>query len=189
MTGQIYGTAGAGVATGSWVANAGVARAGQRGEKLTARILDQLARDTDATVLHDLRIPLPRITANIDHAVVSGRTVWLIDSKMWSPGFLWTFAGRTRRGWRAFPSADKQTMRMARDAVSRYLRGSRAQIRKPIVAVWSTNGKPLHLWALRVPAAIAVNATDLPRHLSGLGAPGDPQIVHQLGRLLVLGEN
>ena len=38
-----------------------------------------------AAVLHDLRIPIPGFKANIDHAVVSGRSVLLIDSKMWKP--------------------------------------------------------------------------------------------------------
>ncbi|OOP59265.1 hypothetical protein BMF89_21285 [Arthrobacter sp. SRS-W-1-2016] len=40
-----------------------------------------------AAVLHDLRIPLPGFKANIDHAIVSGKSVLLIDSKMWKPGF------------------------------------------------------------------------------------------------------
>lgn len=186
MSGRTYGTAGVGVSTGRWVQNRGVARAGARGERLTARELDKLVACSNVTVLHDLKVPMPNITANIDHVVVSGRTVWLIDSKMWKPGFLWTIAGQTRRGMQPFPSADKQTMLMARRSIERFLSGTDAHVRTPIVAVWSTSSTQAWLWALRVPGAHAVHGHRLLSRLPRDGQPADPAIVAQLQRLMIL---
>lgn len=50
----------------SWVANDRVARQGREGELQTARVLDRLA-DRRAVVMHNLRIPIAGISANIDH--------------------------------------------------------------------------------------------------------------------------
>lgn len=186
MSGRTYGTAGVGVATGQWVQNRGVARAGAQGERLTARELAKLVERSNVTVLHDLKMPVPNITANIDHVVVSGRTVWLIDSKMWKPGFLWTVGGHTRRGKDLFPSADKQTMVMARTGIERFLTGTDAHVRTPLVAIWSTNRDLPWLWALRIPGARAVHGHRLLLHLPGDGQPADPAIVAQLQRLMNL---
>ena len=65
---------------------------GRRAELRTAQVLDRLASQPGGpTVLHDLAIPIPNISANIDHVVVSGRRVLIVDSKGWRPA-------RYRRG-------------------------------------------------------------------------------------------
>jgi hypothetical protein len=122
----------------SWLADQSTAKVGAKGEQRTGRILNALAAAQNGpTVLHDLRIPLPGVNANIDHIVVSGRRVTILDSKVWKPGFYWTLLGATRRGMERFAPADKQTMRMAREAVTAYLtkQGLRADVRTPLLGV------------------------------------------------------
>lgn len=141
----------------SWLADQSTAKVGAKGEQRTGRILNALASAPDGpTVLHDLRIPLPGVNANIDHIVVSGKRVTILDSKVWKPGFYWTLFGATRRGLERFAPADKQTMRMAREAVTAYLQkqGLRPAVRTPLLVVWSSqkNRPTSSLAFLRSPA-------------------------------------
>jgi len=196
----VLGTAGGGLGDASgWAANENVARMGQAGEVRMAAILDPLARPGGVTVLHDLRIPIPGFTANIDHVVVSGRTVLLIDSKMWKPGFYWTVGGKTRRGWRRFAvtsrsgkpayPAETKTMSMAYDTITRYLhgRGINANITRPVVVVFSSSQRArLTVWMLQFPGARAMTGDAFGRRARGLvGKRGaDPVIVAALAELL-----
>ena len=146
---------------------------GKTGEIKTAAILDKLAnRAGGPTVLHDLNIPLPRITANIDHALVSGRNVLLIDAKVWKPGIYWTFRGVNRRGFEKIPHTQKQTMKMASDAITGYLRnnGVNATILHPILVVWPSSRKAkLHLRFLKVPGASVVHSDNMSSRKGVLG--------------------
>jgi len=54
------------------------------------------------------------VVANVDHMVVTGRTVYLLDSKMWKTGRYWTVFGKTRRGMERIDWADKHTMGLER---------------------------------------------------------------------------
>lgn len=71
--------------------------------------------------MHDLDIPLPGFSANIDHAVIAGRTLTLIDSKVWQPGIYRTRDGITRRGRDVAEFANKKTLRAASDGFRRHL--------------------------------------------------------------------
>lgn len=104
-------------------------------------------------MLHDLRIPIPGIKANIDHVVISGRRVLLIDTKVWKPGIYWTFAGATRRGVERFTPADKRTMPMAADAIRRHLDGFDARLLAPLVTVWPSRLAPMSLLFARSPGS------------------------------------
>jgi len=191
----VLGTAGGGLGDASgWAANENVARMGQAGEVRMAAILDPLARHGGATVLHDLRIPIPGFTANIDHVVVSGRKVLLVDSKMWKPGFYWTAGGKTRRGWRRFTvtsrsgkpayPAETKTMSMAYDSITRYLhgRGINATVARPVVVVFSSSQRArITVWMLRFPGAQAMTGDAC--GLVGKRA-ADPVIVAALAELL-----
>lgn len=186
--GQVVGTAGGGLEVGrnGWAANADVARQGRAGEVRSAAVLNAIALEPGGpTVLHDLTIPGSR--ANIDHVVVSGRTVLLIDSKQWRPGFYWTlpvlgtFRGRERFGY-----ADKATMSMAVDKVTRHLaaNGADAKVATPVVAIWPSSGKgPVTATFLRVPGARAVPGEALAR-VVGRGKAADPGVVAALTKLL-----
>ena len=176
----------------SWLADQSTAKVGAKGEQRTARILNALATKSDGpTVLHDLRIPLPGISANIDHIVVSGRKVTIVDSKVWKPGFYWTLFGATRRGVERFTPADKKTMPMAREAITSYLQkqGIRADVRTPLLVVWSSqkNRPTSSLALLRSPGARAMNGTSFEQTpVAAIGGkPADEQIVRALAQLLL----
>lgn len=137
--GQVIGRAGTGLATGNndWAANADVARVGRGGELRTASALNAIAqRPGGPTVLHDLTIPGSR--ANIDHVVVSGSRVTLLDTKVWRPGAYWRMFGMTFRGGERFKYADKDTMAMAVEKLNAYLdqRGVARTIATPLTVVW-----------------------------------------------------
>lgn len=142
----------------SWAAGLGQARAGAEGERRTAEVLNRLAATPGGpTVLHDLAIPIPGFSANIDHVVVSGATVVIVDSKRWLPGFYWTWQGATRRGLSRTPHVDKQTMAMARQHLDTYV-ASRCPVRvtlpPPVVLVWPSRATPkMRLWAASMPGA------------------------------------
>lgn len=189
--GRVIGHAGGSLdhsSSAKWAKNAEVAAAGSKGEKLTAGVLDPIALQPGGpTVLHDVQIPIPNITANIDHIVVSGRTVTLIDAKLWKPGFYWTapswLGGKTRRGLSKFEPADKKTMAMAYDAITRYLNGTNATIAQPLVVIWpsSMHGKT-SLWAMRMKGAKPIKPESLTRRKVGHKS-ADEAIVGKLARL------
>ncbi|MGH9067649.1 MAG: nuclease-related domain-containing protein [Acidimicrobiales bacterium] len=100
---------------------------GQKGERATAQILAKaLGSDPDVVILHDLSIP--GFDANVDHVVVKGNRVFILDSKVWKPGFYWRFGHRCMRGWKSFPPAGKKTVGMA---VDRY-RAALTQAKVPV---------------------------------------------------------
>ena len=187
---RVFGTAGGSLVGATWAANATVARVGRQAELRTARVLDGLAsRPGGPTVLHDLAIPIPNISANIDHVVVSGRRVLIVDSKGWRPARYWSLGGVAFRGWRQFGHANGSTPRMAVDGVNRYLkgRGVRARLVTPVVAVWpsSTNGR-LSVALLGMEGCRVIKGHRLARAVRrSVGSrPADPDIVDALRRLL-----
>ena len=161
--GRVIGQAGFGLRDAAWAASQGAAQAGAKGEARTADLLGRLAaRPGGPTVLHDLAIPIPGFTANIDHALVYGNRVLLIDTKWWRPGFYWTLAGRTYRGTQRFEAAEKQTMAMATERIGALLaqRGAtQAVLDEAVVLIWPSRTSPmLRTWALRVPGARPMSA-------------------------------
>ena len=190
--GKSFGRAGGSLAnSSSWLGNDAAAAAGGRGESATARILDALARsDGGPTVLHDLRIPIPGIKANIDHVVISGRRVTIIDSKLWKPARYWTLFGVTRRGLERFAPADKKTLPMAAEALKGHLgrTGLRFDLRTPLLVVWPSNQRgQLSLSLLRSPGANAVSGaafTSDAARLVGF-APADQKIVTAFKQLII----
>ena len=185
----IFGRAGKGLDNADWAVSQRAAKAGQAGERKTASVLDPLA-GPNAVVLHDLMIPHDKYTANIDHVVVTGRTIYLIDSKAWKPGFLWTFGGKTRRGFEPFSSADSRTMSLARESVLAYLmahsiNGMDVQCH---VVVWPSRKEGrVSVWAARMPGARLMGSDALPgfakKIMSG-HKPADASTVAALRDLL-----
>lgn len=191
---NIIGTAGGGLDNAGWAANAAVAAQGRAGELATAEVLNRMACPGGPVVLHDLRIPIPGFTANIDHAVVAGRKVWLIDSKRWAPGFYWTFGGRGYRGFGRFKvrdrsgkwayPAEKQTMAMAFTSISKVLAGTRSSVQTPLVVVWSSRrDASASVRFLSTPGATVVAGTSLRARRFGTAA-ADPAIVAVLASLV-----
>ncbi|WAC50530.1 nuclease-related domain-containing protein [Frigoribacterium sp. SL97] len=198
IPGQVIGTAGGSLAgAGStFAANASVARVGAEGERKSAAILNKLAaRPGGPSVLHDLSIPLPGVRANVDHVVVSGRTVTVIDTKAWAGAIYWTLAGKTFRGLKRFVvegkggtsyPAEKRTLLMARTAYAKHLGIPEADIRLGLI-IWPTGRKrhnTLLLAAAGNPKTVDGNALTVGRAGRLFGSrPADPTILTALARL------
>jgi hypothetical protein len=158
---------------------------GRKGEQRTARVLAQLCAPGGPTVLHSLRLPMTGIDADIDHVVVAGHHVWIFDSKVWKPAFYWTLAGRTRRGWRRVPFADRHTSEMAADSLRALFARQqvRAVIHRPFIVVWpSSSRRPINLAMYRPKGAKAVHGEVLDTKLGKVsaGGPADEGIVAAL---------
>jgi len=170
----------------SWAGDA--AAAGARGELRTAEVLATFAARGGPTVIHDLNVPIVGNSGNIDHVVVSGRDVWLIDSKLWMPGTYWTWHGVTRRGRSVFPPADKRFMGFAAAAIGQYLVRLKvpAKVRTPLIVVWpSRQTGRMTLWFYWPQDARALPGSALAttgRRLFS-GAAADPRIVSALAAL------
>ncbi|MGF9663174.1 nuclease-related domain-containing protein [Arthrobacter crystallopoietes] len=119
MANGMFGTASAWLGNATWTKNRDVAEIGAIGERRTAQILDSFS--DRAAVLHDLSIPIKGISANIDHVVVSGRKVLILESKVWAPGIYWTLGGTNRWGLTRVVHTEKRTREMARSSLVRFL--------------------------------------------------------------------
>ena len=198
VPGQIVGTAGGSLIGATFAANASVARVGADGERKTAAILDALARQLGGpSVLHDLNIPNPKYSANVDHVVVSGNIVTIIDTKVWASNFYWTLAGKTRRGLKRFAAtskdgtisypAEKRTLPMAKTAYARYLGIPEANIRLGLI-IWPAGTKPLNLLFFRgAGSPTAVDGSKLTPGRAGRlfgNRPADPHLFIALTRLV-----
>tara|TARA_R110002051_G_scaffold314950_4_gene392656 strand:+ start:318 stop:953 length:636 start_codon:yes stop_codon:yes gene_type:complete len=192
MAGEVIGRAASSLGNSAgWSDNAAAAKVGVRGELSTAKILNTLAAMPDGpTVMHDLRIPIPGVSANIDHLVISGRTVTIIDSKVWKPGFYWTLGGRTWRGRERFAPADKRTIPMAVDAIAGLLHreGVRSRLARPLLVVWPSNARSaMSLMFLRSPGAAAMSGERFESRVTALIGlrKADPKIVEALRGLAI----
>ncbi|MBG0738813.1 NERD domain-containing protein [Paeniglutamicibacter antarcticus] len=184
MSNGIYGRAATGLQDTSWAVNENVAKIGAKGEQKTEALLNGFAMK--AAVLHDLRIPIPGFKANIDHAIVSGRSVLLIDSKMWKPGFYWSMLGY-RRGWEKTPHVGKSQEYVSK-AMNTFLNGTGARVLTPRLVVWSSrDNQPVSTWMLTVPGAEVVNGLRIVPVVKSFvrGGSADPAIVRRLQELLV----
>lgn len=190
IPGTVIGRPGGSLVDASWAKNTAVADIGRGGEQRTAAVLNDLARVPGGpTVLHDLRIPIPGFSANIDHVVVAGSRVTIIDSKVWRHGVYWTLSGRTRRGLAVVDFADKKTLPTAHAALRRHLdaRMTWDTVFGPnILAVWPSGDGPLSTFAYRPQDAIVVHGKALRRRLPRLtgATPADPVIVQILSQLV-----
>jgi len=167
-------------------------KAGTVGEVRTGALLAKLAEVPGGpTVIHDLRIPIPGFRANIDHAVISGREVTLVDSKLWKDGFYWTL-GATRRGFTAAPYCDKKTLPTGVAGMMRAIHqmGVKVTFRRSVLVVWAPDqNRPPNLRFYRPQSAIAVAADASGRTLRRLSrlcgaAPANPQVVSAVSKFL-----
>lgn len=186
--------------------NKGQIAAGVKGEYATAKVLNALAaRPNGPSVFHDLHIP--GAGGNIDHAVVSGSTVWLLDSKHWKPGIYWRAGSKVFRGTKRFKVAnrrngqkvtdypgEKQTLPKAfvgyRNHLTKSLGQGYADVRTPLLVIWSSSEvKKVHVRLLSGgidhEAIKAVKGPRLAKVLKEATEPADPKIVAAIQRLLI----
>lgn len=187
-----YGKAGTGLKDATWAASSQAAKTGAKGERKSASVLNQVASPY-AIVLHDLVVPKRfedgRIT-NIDHAIVAGNDVYLIDSKMWKPGFMWTLGGKTRLGLTHVPHAESKNMSMARETIGAYLLANSIRTAgiHADVFIWPSNDKSnLSVWAMRMQDAQVHHGRELEGWSARVAAGrqvANPHIVSALYDLL-----
>lgn len=157
-----FGVAGSGLQNQNFALNSGTASVGARFESRTAKILNEFSNK--CAVLHDVRIPLPGVKANIDHIVLSGTQMLLIDTKAWSKGFYWTAPKLgTFHGIRPANHIDK-SLSMAHKAFSDLL-PPEGTVPKPVIAVWGSDGD-VTVKAVRVEGSTVINAHDLRKVVS-----------------------
>lgn len=188
---RVVGRAGAGLDKAAWAKNKEVASIGRGGELRTASVLQAalVVGDDGPTVMNDLVLPLKGVRANIDHVVVSGRDVWLFDSKVWAPGTYWTFRGHTRRGLslKRLDYMDKKTCAMARQSIAGFLVacGVKATVHKAVLVVWpSRDGRAPNLTWYRPVGARAIAGRSLARYCAKLRKPAANDVVDTLARLV-----
>ena len=191
---NVLGTPGGSLNDLSGKFGAGQTAAGRDGEIRTARRLADICKPGGPTVLHDLVLPMTGITANIDHILISGRDVRILDSKMWAPGVYWTIAGHTRRGLTRVSHADKRTMAMAVTAINKQLAGTgvRFVMKRPVLVVWPSNTKKQMM--LRLFRPVGAKATTGPRFASRIGhyagtKPANQELVAALVPLVISPRN
>lgn len=165
---MVYGTPGGSLTGGSsFTGNEAADRVGAAGEQRIGARLNQLAVKYPVAVMHDLDIPGSQ--ANVDHLVVHGDRVLIMDSKVWKPMRCTSRGNRAYRGGPGFPLslitrgepcdfAVKHTMEMAADRLTRYLEQNRAlfTLDMPLLIVCPSSQKKageLNLRRLRVPGA------------------------------------
>jgi|GEM_PF-1037320 hypothetical protein len=189
---RVIGRAGAGLEGADWAVNEAVAAIGQEGELRTAALLHRalLSSERGPTVMHDLMLPKDGLKANIDHVVVSGRDVWLLDTKVWRPGFYWTLFGHTRSGLslKKIGHMDKKTAWLAYQSIGELLRAYRvrAKVHRPVLVVWSSSryGTPNLTW-YKPFGARAIAGESLARFCRRMRQPAAQDIVSVLARLVV----
>lgn len=183
-----YGRAGGSLDDAGFAANAQTAKAGQAGELLTARILNRQAADRGFTVLHDLRVP--RARANIDHVVVAGNRVWVIDSKLWLPGVYMTVPkGTVRFDGRKMadvPHADKRGLPLGHARIAELLGPLDARMQRPLMVLHcSRPGERFTTWMYRPASDPGARVRAIhPTKLRFPSRAADPRIVAALSHLI-----
>lgn len=167
---------------------------GHAGEVQTARLLAAAFRsEPDVQIFHDLRVPErgdgrpERGNGQIDHIIVRGHQVIVLDSKRWRAGRIITvpFVG-TFRGWRPFKPADKHTVGMAVDRLRRYLPPGTRVRGALLVQVAGKGMLDLRFYRPRdgVKAISAENLAPLRAMLGGPARP-DPAVSAAIHALLI----
>lgn len=194
MSGASYGTPGGSLGENedtSWAANKAVAEVGRIGEQIVGNMLtDLVVASNGAVVLHDLSMPAHWSKANIDHIVITGSTIIIIDAKRWKPSTYYTLGSTAYRGlFSHFKHAQKNGMGHAADSIQAMMskRQLHATISTPLVAVVPTGPGFMSTHFLRFPRAEVVSKKGLAvrvRRLIRDHGPADQAIVDAISTLL-----
>jgi hypothetical protein len=83
---------------------------GNKGEQLTSAQLDAVIRSRpQAAVFHRIKLPKRR-GVDVDHVIVAGTTVVVIDSKLWKGGTYWRVGPYVFRGLSYYKPASKTSL-------------------------------------------------------------------------------
>ncbi len=154
-----YGVPGKSLSSMSGTFGEGRVNSGVEGELRTADLLRHLQGgrrpQNRFTVVHDVVIKTSRVTVNLDHVVVAGNEVFIIDSKVWYPGVILTLQGRTwiyrpknirdeyHGGLQRAEYLDGQALRAEEQMLKQWLSSNHiiARVNQPIMVVWPTKNK------------------------------------------------
>jgi hypothetical protein len=155
-----FGTPGASLSGDSFYDKRKRADVGASGERRTADLLRALQQRrhpaNQFAVIHDVMLPSDRYTANIDHIVIAGKTVMIIDSKVWSSGLYVTFKGKTyvlhskktrtqyNKMIARFEAGDHKTLPMTLNILNEWTRQhgmNQVIFTNPLMIVWPPEGK------------------------------------------------
>jgi len=155
-----YGTPGKSLSSDAFNDKRATASVGETGERRTAdllRIIQQERHpDRRFVVIHDVMLPSDRYKANIDHIVIAGKNVLIIDSKVWSPGFYATVAGHTyvlhskktrnsyNKAFARFEAGDHKTLPLTLSVLNSWAANNGlypVTFMDPIMLVWPPEGK------------------------------------------------
>lgn len=158
-------------------------KVGNQGEKATEKLLNEnFGADPNLHIFHDLHIPARNNTnfeqANVDHVIITKNFGILIDTKSWKPGKYKTKRnGKTYRDKQPFPNADTNTLDMAADRYTNYLKTRNCEPLTwvAITAIWPTTNKHTSIWRIHhkpttpnLKTATHVKATHLPNLIKAI---------------------
>lgn len=113
---------------------------GATGEKMTAELMNNLLLIPGTRIFHGLKFPGSE-TADVDHAIINGNKIVLVDSKMWTGGsYRWGYDGMIIRS-NGTTSADLHTNFPY--AVKEYKRDITEAIIRGRILIHSNNGAPV----------------------------------------------
>jgi len=131
--GRIIGTPGINIEGAIWAVSGRASEIGAAAERRTGAALNRLAQTTGATVLHGLVFGRGKTSFDVDHAVVTGTDVYLVDSKCWRPGAYYNLGSRVYRGFlNRFQYAEVRT----HDAAVERLAKHGILVAGSVMAVW-----------------------------------------------------
>ena len=169
---SIYGRGGASASQGgAWAKNDKVAKIGAAGERKVAKALEPyFSSPTSAALFHDLAVP--GRNANIDHLIVSGRKVLLLDKK----------EGRLKL--ERLDYADKKTYEMLAFDLRKFLEPVGAKILTPAVVVLCNSGEAnVRLYRPKGAKAYSLDAF-IAKKISRMSlTPPEPAISSTINRL------
>jgi hypothetical protein len=155
-----FGTPGASLSGESFYDKRKRADVGASGERRTADLLRGIQQHRHLpnrfAVIHDVMLPSDRYTANIDHIVIAGKSVLIIDSKVWSSGLYATFKGKTyvlhskktrtqyNKMVARFEAGDHKTLPMTLNILNEWTKQhglNQVNFMNPLMIVWPPEGK------------------------------------------------
>lgn len=180
--GRVIGTAGGSLRSAGWAANKDVAKAGRDGERSVAKLLEEAAMRADGpTVMHDLDVP--GTDANIDHLVIAGDRVRIVDAKQWKPGTYVSVFGRAYRSthswwrWERFKPAETVSVMLAARDIGDIVSRAGGQQKTPVVLVLpSDRRKTVNVRFLRIPGATVISGRGVDSFLKTIRHPAYPNV-------------
>ena len=194
---RVAGTAGGSLrdlARSSDPSVAGASKAGLYGEEATRDLLDRVLAQvdlkrpdrSDVFVRHDLSVPGAQGRhrgVNVDHIIIRGRRVVIVDSKVWESGFYWgTSRVGIRRGLTRLPHVERQSIypsiRQWQSYLDRSVRG-RVQVSGLLLVHPPRAAAAPSLWGVRLDDGVGLLGAEaaekaLVRSLSSRLLPSKP---------------